>query len=98
MIDNTDNENANGRRIELAFPKYEQEEDNEYISKGTGEDLIKYLSTSMDEVTNWFHQYQVDSIELSISGAIETGGILKLIVSAKGEGGLKVTLKPKPSG
>ena len=82
------------KKIELAFPKYE-EEDQEYISKGRGEDLIKYLSTSMDEVTNWFHQYQVDSIELSISGAIETGGILRLVVSAKGEGGLKVVLKPK---
>jgi hypothetical protein len=51
----------------------------------------------MDEITNWFSKYQVDSIELSISGAIETGGMLKLIISAKGEGGLKVTLKPKPS-
>ena len=76
------------------FPKYE-EQDEEYVSKGRGEDLIKYLSTSMDEVTNWFNQYQVDSIELSISGAMETGGILKLIVSAKGEGGLKIVLKPK---
>jgi hypothetical protein len=97
MVYSTNNENANTRRIELAFPKYD-EEDQEYISKGRGEDLIKYLSTSMDEVSNWFHQYQVDSIELSISGAIETGGILRLVVSAKGEGGLKVTLKPKPSG
>ena len=48
------------KKIELAFPKYE-EEDQEYISKGKGEDLIKYLSTSIDEVTNWFNQYQVDS-------------------------------------
>jgi hypothetical protein len=87
----------NNKKVELAFPKYE-EQDEQYISKGKGEDLIKYLSTSMDEVTNWFNQYQVDSIELSISGAIETGNMLKLIVSAKGEGGLKVTLKPKPSG
>jgi hypothetical protein len=84
------------KKVELAFPKYE-EEDQEYISKGKGEDLIKYLSTSMDEVANWFNQYQVDTIELSISGAIETEGMLKLIVSAKGEGGLKVTLKPRPS-
>jgi hypothetical protein len=84
------------KKVELAFPKYE-EEDQEYISKGKGEDLIKYLSTSMDEMTNWFKQYQVDTVELSISGAIETEGILKLIVSAKGEGGLKVTLKPRPS-
>lgn len=87
----------NNKKIELAFPKYE-EQDEEYVSKGRGEDLIRYLSTSMDEVANWFKQYQVDSIELSISGAIETGSIVKLIVSAKGEGGLKVTLKPKPSG
>jgi hypothetical protein len=83
------------KKIELAFPKYD-EENEDYVSKGSGEDLIKYLSTSMDEVTNWFHQYQVDSIELSISGAIETGSIIRLVVSAKGKGGLKVTLKPKP--
>lgn len=84
------------KKIELAFPKYE-EEDEDYISKGRGQDLIKYLSTSMDEVTNWFDKYHVESIELSISGAMETGGIIKLIVSAKGEGGLRVTLKPKSS-
>ena len=81
------------KKVELAFPKYE-EEDQEYISKGRGEDLIKYLSTSMDEVTNWFHQYQVDSIELSISGAIETGGILRLVVSAKGSFKAKTKISP----
>ena len=31
------------RKIELAFTKYEAEEDNEYISKGKGEDLIRVL-------------------------------------------------------
>jgi hypothetical protein len=88
-------ENKN-KKIELAFPKYEQEENNEYISKGgTGEGLVKHLSTSMDTITDWFKQYQVESIELWISGMMETGGITKLVVSAKGEGGLKVVLKPK---
>lgn len=82
------------KQIKLAFPKYEEEEE-EFLSKGKGGDLVKYLSTSMDEITNWFKQYEVDSIELSIGGAVETGGFLKLIVSAKGEGGLKVTLKPR---
>ncbi|HEY7572553.1 MAG TPA: hypothetical protein VH796_14395 [Nitrososphaeraceae archaeon] len=84
--------------IELAFPKYEQEEDDEeYISKGgPGEGLIKHLSTSMDSIADWFKQYQVESIELTISGMMETGGALKLVISAKGEGGMKVTLKPKP--
>ena len=66
-----------------------------YQKGGTGEGLAKHLSTSMDAITDWFKQYQVESIELWISGMMETGGITKLVVSAKGEGGLKVVLKPK---
>jgi hypothetical protein len=87
----------NESKIELAFPKFEQEDENDqYISKGgTGEGLVKHLSTSMDAISDWFKQYQVESIELWISGLIETGGITKLVVSAKGEGGMKVVLKPK---
>jgi hypothetical protein len=87
----------NKKRIELAFPKYEQEgDDGEYISKGgKGESLVKHLSASIDDITDWFKQYQVESIELWISGMVETGGITRLVVSAKGEGGLKVVLKPR---
>src|SRR5215213_233136 len=91
---NKENTNTNKNKIELAFPKYE-EEGGEYISKGRGEDLVKHLSTSMDSIADWFKQYQVESIELWISGMMETGGITKLVVSAKGEGGLKVVLKPR---
>jgi hypothetical protein len=94
-FDNTNIENPNKNKIELAFPKYE-EENGEYISKGRGEDLVKHLSTSMDSIADWFKQYQVESIELWISGMMETGGAIKLVVSAKGEGGLRVMLKPKP--
>jgi hypothetical protein len=64
-----DADSANQRKIELAFPKYE-EEDSEYISKGRGEDVVKHLSTSMDAIADWFKQYQVESIELWISGLI----------------------------
>src|SRR5918996_4154763 len=90
--------NENKKRIELAFPKYEEETDGEFISKGgTGEGLVKHLSTSMDTIADWFKQYQVESIELWISGLIDLGGVTKLVVSAKGEGGMKVVLKPKPT-
>jgi len=51
----------------------------------------------MDAIAGWFKQYQVESIELWISGLIESGGVTKLVVSAKGEGGMKVLLKPKPT-
>jgi hypothetical protein len=89
--------NENKKIIELAFPKYEEENDGEFISKGgTGEGLVKHLSTSMDSIADWFKQYHVESIELWISGMMETGGITKLVVSAKGEGGMRVMLKPKP--
>jgi len=88
--------NFNEGKVELAFPKFETEEDDQYISKGgTGEGIVKHLSTSMDAISDWFKQYQVESIELWISGLIETNGITKLVVSAKGEGGMKVLLKPK---
>ena len=90
--------NFNEGKVELAFPKFETEEDDQYISKGgTGEGIVKHLSTSMDAISDWFKQYQVESIELWISGLIETNGITKLVVSAKGEGGMKVVLKPKLS-
>ena len=49
----------------------------------------------MDTITEWFKQYQFESIELWVSGLMETGGVTKLVISAKGEGGLKVVLKPK---
>ena len=95
-FDKTNKENTNKNKIELAFPKYE-EEDDQYISKGgTGEGLVKHLSTSMDAIADWFKQYQVESIELWISGMMQTEGITKLVLSAKGEGGMRVMLKPKP--
>src|ERR671933_2518401 len=92
---NSDKKKANSK-IELAFPKYEQEENDQYISKGgTGEGLVKHLSTSMDSIADWFKQYQVESIELWISGMMQTEGVTKLVLSAKGEGGMRVVLKPK---
>lgn len=87
------NEQIKKKKIELAFPKIE--EHDEYVSKGGTKELLSLFSASMDEVTEWFKSYQVESIEMWISGIIESGGITKLLVSAKGEGGMKVVLKPK---
>ena len=44
---NSDKQKTNNK-IELAFPKYEQEKDDQYISKGgTGKGLVKHLSTKL---------------------------------------------------
>jgi hypothetical protein len=97
--DKEDDEKIKNKKVvELAFPKLLEVEEDEYISKGRGAEgggLLQRFSTSMDEVADWFKQYQVDTIELWISGVIETGGVTRLVVSAKGEGGLRVILKPK---
>ncbi len=81
----------NSERIELELPKYDEED----VPKSFGTDAIGKFSTSIEEITDWFSKYEVDTIELWISGVIESSGITKLVVSAKGEGGLKVVLKPK---
>jgi len=52
--------------------------------------------TTINKIVDWFKQYQIDSIELWINGVLDAGTITSLIVSAKGEGGVKVVLKPKP--
>jgi hypothetical protein len=37
------------RRIELAFPKYD-----EAVVKGFGADVLGRFSTSIEDITNWF--------------------------------------------
>jgi hypothetical protein len=91
MAKNATGNNSESKTIELALPKFSSEED----AKGVVDDVWERFPTTIDKITDWFKQYQVDSIELWISGVLETGTITRLIVSAKGEGGMKVVLKPK---
>jgi hypothetical protein len=88
-------ESTDSKRIELIFPETKVSDQIKYTERGLNEKIFQSFSTSLDEITNWFERYDIESIELWISGGIETGGILRLAVSAKGEGGLKLTLKPR---
>jgi hypothetical protein len=82
-------------KIQLIFPESDIESESRPVRRGPGGKLLQRFATSLDDITSWFNQYDIETIELWISGGIETEGILKLAVSAKGEGGLKLTLKPK---
>lgn len=93
-FDNINRENKYKNKIEWAFPKYE--EAGPYTSKGPGKDFIEHLSTSVDAISDWFKQYQVESIELWITGMMQTEGVTKLILGIKGKRGMSVRLKPKP--
>ena len=63
------------KQSQLAFPKVESidddDNDDEYISKGPSQKLMNYFSTSIDELTEWFRNYQVESIEVWISKIVE---------------------------
>lgn len=83
---------STNKKIEFLFPQVEL---NEYVPKGAPGSLIKRMSVNLDEIQEWFGKYHIESIELWVSGMVQTDGITKLVVSAKGEGGLKVILKPK---
>jgi hypothetical protein len=84
------------KEILLAFPHIEEDSNEDFVSKG-GEGIVKYFTSSLDDILGWFKQYEVDTIEISISGTAGAGNVLKLLVDAKGEGGIKVTLRPKKS-
>lgn len=82
-------------KVQLSFAKFGEEEGAKGMSKSDIFGSLERFDVGLDKIKQWFDEYEVDSIELWISGLIETGGLLKLIVSAKGEGGMKVVLKPK---
>lgn len=77
------------KKIELVLPEIEN-------TQGFAmQNVVKGFAVTIDEIKNWFENYDVDSIQLWISGAVEAGGVLKLFLSAHGEGGVTITLRPK---
>lgn len=83
----------NFRKIELVFPSIDKKTQQQALLPQ--KDTMKSFVTTVDDIKDWFESYNIDSIELWISGAVQTDGILKLILSASGEGGVLITLKPK---
>jgi hypothetical protein len=81
------------KKIELVFPKVDEEMQQQMFLPQ--KDTMKEFVTTIEDIKDWFKSYDIDSIDLWISGAIQTQGILKLILSASGQGGVMITLKPK---
>jgi hypothetical protein len=86
----------NKKKIELIFPESDVEVvESKPVRRGPAGKILHRFAASIDDIRTWFNQYEIESIELWINGGMETEGVLKLAVSAKGEGGLKLILKPK---
>jgi hypothetical protein len=82
------------KNVQLVFGKAGPTEAG-YVTRGGSGESMKSFVAGVSEIKDWFKDFQIDSVELWISGGVETGQVLSLFVSAKGEGGMKVTLKPK---
>ena len=83
------------KKIELVFPRPISDMDI-YLPKVKGEEFFQIFSTDVDEVGEWFKQYDMDSMESKIESVIDTTETTRLLVVFKGENGLKVVLKQKP--
>lgn len=81
------------KKIELVFPKIGDDIQQKMFLPQ--KDTMKEFVTTIDDIKDWFKSYDIASIDLWISGAIQTQGVLKLILSASGQGGVMITLKPK---
>ena len=85
------------KNVQLVFGKMGPAEAG-YVTRGgpggLGDSMQGFVA-SVSEIKDWFKDFQIDSLELWISGGVETGQVVRLFLSAKGEGGMKVTLKPK---
>lgn len=58
-------------------------------------DVSKEVVVQVKEIAGWFEDFDIDQVVVSISGCVSTGSALKLLISAQGQGGVTVTLKPK---
>lgn len=79
--------------VKLVIPKYTKAKKRSQIGI---EDILKTgLVTSIKEINEWFGDFEITEIEISLEAGIKTGNILNLIVSTEGKGGITIKLQPK---
>ena len=58
------------KKIELVFPKISDDIQQQMLLPQ--KDTVKEFVATIDDIKDWFKSYDIDSIELWISGAIQT--------------------------
>ncbi|WP_226577549.1 hypothetical protein [Halobacillus litoralis] len=65
------------------------------IADTSSEKYLEFLPDELTELVNRFDGFELDTIELHVTGALDSGGATKLFVDFSGEAGMKFTLKKK---
>ena len=76
--------NNQGKHLQVLFLAEDKDGNKEHVEKKLAE-FIKDLQLP---------DLKVDQVELWVEGMVESGGVTKLVVSAKGSGGMRIILKP----
>lgn len=65
-----------------------------FIHPEVGQTKPLFMSLDLDKLIAYFKNFSVAEIELTINEAVETNGLLRLVITGKEQGGVRVLLKP----
>jgi hypothetical protein len=63
-MEKKEEEEEHTKKIELVFPEGNLEVEDKFVRKGLGGKVLEQFSASTDDITSWFKQYQVETINL----------------------------------
>lgn len=83
---------AEEKKVTFMLP--DQNKDVSIADTSSGK-YLEFLPDELTELVNSFNGFELDTIELHVTGALDSGGATKLFVDFSGEAGMKFTLKKK---
>lgn len=86
-----------GKAVKVGFPTYPVTMVAEAVAPSKEVKSERPVFLAFEEITSFFKgkDVEIEKIEIWVKGGAETGGLTRLIISAKADAGIKVILKPK---
>lgn len=83
------------KKIVLMMPRIKEEQKEPEFSPSGGNILSDSFPISVDQIKDLvkgFTDFNLDTIELHVTGVAETNGVTKLFIGLSGEAGVKLVL------
>ena len=94
------NQLINNKKVQLVFPRQREQDVHlpKDLSQYKNKNFFNLFTIDVDEITNWFGKFKVDSLEIVIDSIINTEEETKLFVGKReNEPAVKLILKPNDS-
>lgn len=76
------------------MPAFEKEKES-FTAQGKDSEVFPVSLNKINDLVKGLTDYQLDTIELHITGVAKTGSLTELIIGAEGEAGMKLILNKK---